>query len=183
MLNKVAKLFLVSTSLAPICLTLWFLKISDKWNSDLNFWLNLKNNWSSGIWYLIITITLTIICLFLIKLSKIKLEQMPIDITSVKTADKEIVGFILVYLLPMINETTTKVSSNILIFVSLLFFIIIYFSHSYHFNPIMGFLNYHFFEVTTKDGITYVLITKKNITHCKKVKNIVQLTEYMILEV
>jgi hypothetical protein len=31
-LNKVAKLALVSTSLAPICLTLWFVEFSKSWD-------------------------------------------------------------------------------------------------------------------------------------------------------
>jgi hypothetical protein len=36
--------------------------------------------------------------------------------------------------------------------------------------------------VTIEGDITYVLITRQNITDCKNVSQVVQLTEYMILD-
>lgn len=48
--------------------------------------------------------------------------------------------------------------------------------------PLLGVFGYHFFEVTIEGDITYVLITRQNITDCKAVSQVVQLTEYMILE-
>jgi hypothetical protein len=71
---------------------------------------------------------------------------------------------------------------SVLIFVAALFFLIVATSHSYHFNPLLGFLGYHFYEVNIEGGITYVLITKQNIADCKSITQVVQLTEYMILE-
>jgi len=45
MLNKLAKLALVSTALAPICLTLWFVEISHAWQPTLPWLNNLAANW------------------------------------------------------------------------------------------------------------------------------------------
>ena len=69
-----------------------------------------------------------------------------------------------------------------LVFVAVIFFFIVYNSHAYHFNPLLGCFGYHFFEVTIEGDITYVLITRQNITDCKNVSQVVQLPEYMILD-
>jgi len=182
MLNKLAKLSLVATSLAPILFTLWFVEINKEWDSKKAFCTNIINHWSDGIIYFVIAGILTLICWKLITLSKKNLEVMPVKIITVKTVDKEIIGFILVYLLPLINQTTTTVNGSVLIFVGILFFMIVSTSHSYHFNPLLGFLGYHFYEVNIEGGIFYVLISKQNITHSKSIEKVVQLTEYMILE-
>ena len=173
MLNKFAKLSLVATSMAPIFLTLWFVEFSKSWD------------WKYGGWYLLAALLLSLLCHGIIRLSvsEKRLESLPIEIKAVKTVDKEIVGFLLVYLLPLINQSQSTISVPVLLFVAIVFFIIIYNSHSYHFNPLLGFFGYHFYEVTIEGSITYVLITKRNITHCKSISQVVQLTEYMILEV
>lgn len=184
MLNRLAKLALVSTTLAPICLTLWFVEISSDWQSGLPFSDNLAANWQAGSGYLLAALALSGLCFGLVWLSasRFGLERLPVKIKSVKTVDKEIVGFLLVYLLPLINQSQSAISLPVLVFVAAVFFIIIYSSHAYHFNPLLGFFGYHFFEVTIEGDITYVLITRQNITDCKAVSQVVQLTEYMILD-
>ena len=184
MLNKLAKLALVSTALAPICLTLWFVEISSAWKSSLPFSDNLAAHWQAGSGYLLAALILSGLCFGLVWLSASRhgLERLPVKIKSVKTVDKEIVGFLLVYLLPLINQSQNTVSLPVLVFVAVMFFFIVYNSHAYHFNPLLGFFGYHFFEVTIEGDITYVLITHQNITDCKAVSRIVQLTEYMILD-
>ena len=171
MLNKIAKLALVATSLAPICLTLWFVEFSKNWD------------WQQGWGFLLAALLMSITCYGLIQLSTRKLESLPIKIKSIKTADKEIVGFLLVYLLPLIKQSSNTSSTPVLAFVTFLFFLIVYNAHVYHFNPLLGFFGYHFYEVTIEGDITYVLITRQNITHCKRITRVVQLTEYMILDV
>jgi hypothetical protein len=173
MISCLAKLLLVSTSLAPVLLTLWFIKFSEKWD--------IKQGWV----YLIIALALVILCKCILELAKIKLEKMPVKVDAIQTADKEIVGFILVYLLPFINQSTDAVNKPVLCFVGVLFFIVVWSTHAYHFNPLIGIgpYQYHFYEVTLDGGISYVLISKNTISNCKNVKTVVQLTEYMLLEV
>lgn len=184
MLNRLAKLALVSTALAPICLTLWFVEVSRVWQGDISWSENLANNWLVGSGYLLSALILSGLCFGLVWLSASSygLESLPVKIKSVKTVDKEIVGFLLVYLLPLINQSQSAISVPVLVFVAVIFFFIVYNSHAYHFNPLLGFFGYHFFEVTIEGDITYVLITRQNITNCKSVSQVVQLTEYMILD-
>lgn len=185
MLNKLAKIALVSTALAPICLTLWFIEINNAWQRDMSWAENLAAHWLVGGSYAMATLILSGLCFGLILLSGSShgLERMPVKIKSVKTVDKEIVGFLLVYLLPLINQGQNTINLPVLVFVAFVFFFIVYNSHAYHFNPLLGFFGYHFFEVTIEGDITYVLITRQNITDCKAVSRVVQLTEYMILDV
>ena len=171
MLSKIAKLSLVATSLAPIFLTLWFIDFSRKWS------------WKEGLPFFVIAVALTIICCCLLKLSKQRLEKIPVKIASIKTADNEMVGFVLVYLLPLINRSSLDIDGFVLAFVAIMFFVIVLTTNSYHFNPLIGFFGYHFYEVTVDGEITFVLITKKNLTNCKAVSSVVQVSEYMILEV
>lgn len=184
MLNKLAKLALVSTALAPIFLTLWFVEISNSWQHGVSLSENMVAHWHVGIGYLLAALVLSVLCFGLVWLSSSRfgLERLPVRIKSVKTVDKEIVGFLLVYLLPLINQSEDAIILPVLVFVAVIFFFIVYNSHAYHFNPLLGFFGYHFFEVTIEGDITYVLITRQNITDCKTVSQVVQLTEYMILD-
>ena len=84
------------------------------------------------------------LCFGLIRLSARKLEPLPVKIKAVKTVDKEIVGFLLVYLLPLINQNQSTISVPVLVFIAVIFFFIVYNSHAYHFNPLLGFFGYHF---------------------------------------
>lgn len=59
MLNKLAKLALVSTALAPICLTLWFVEISSVWESALPFVDNFAAHWQAGSGYLLSALLLS----------------------------------------------------------------------------------------------------------------------------
>jgi hypothetical protein len=171
LLNKAAKIALVSTSLAPICLTLWFVEFSKGWD------------WQQGWGYFLATVLMVVVCFGLVWLSARKLESLPVKIKSIRTADKEIVGFLLVYLLPLVKQAPNAISMPVLLFVAIFFFLIIYNAHVYHFNPLLGMFGYHFYEATIEGDITFVLITRQSITHCKSISRVVQLTEYMILDV
>jgi len=170
MLSKIAKVLLVSTSFAPIFLTLWFADFSKKWNLI------------DGIYYLIITLILIALCFFIMLIAKKQLEKMPIQINSISTSDKEVIGFLLIYLLPLIRESK-YVDMNLFVFIIFLFFVSIFTTNSYHFNPLLGFFGLHFYQVTIEGGITYILITRKNLTNTKNITKVVQISEYMILEV
>ncbi len=170
MLSKFSKIALVSTSLAPIFLTIWFIKLSEDWR--------VIDGWE----YIAITVFLVIVCVVLLNLSKSKLEKIPLKIISVKTVDIEVVGFILVYLFPLICQKSENINATLLIFIIALYLMIVFTTNSYHFNPLLGFFGYHFYEVTIEGNVTFVLITKRNIYNCKNITSAVQISEYMLLE-
>ena len=128
MLSKLAKLTLVSTSLAPVLVTYAFVEYLDPQRSSPFLWISL----------IIITISLVFLCWWVIGLATKKLGELDFRIKEAKSADSEIVGFILVYLSPLIGTSNIDFSTPILIFVLFLLVFVIWSSNAYHFNPLLG---------------------------------------------
>lgn len=170
LLAKFAKLLLVCTALAPILMTLAVIR----WvRGDL---------WPGGALYFGVAVGLFILCGLILRAAKKMLEQVPVDLREVRTADAQIVGFVIAYLLPLVNANTDQVEWRVLGFVLLLFLFVVWSTHSYHFNPLLALLGYHFYEVTDASNVSYVLITRRSLRNTVTVKKVIQLTEYMLLD-
>ena len=90
-MNKVGKLVLMATSLAPI---LGAFAVNSFAHED----------WKTGLWYLGIGAGLVLICWLVILACKQTLPEEPLTTKKVKTADKEALAFLLVYLLPLFTK-------------------------------------------------------------------------------
>jgi hypothetical protein len=165
MLSKLLELVMVVTSLSPVLLTIWFKSFSEKWEI------------SSGLGFLISAIFLWLVAIIILKVAKNKIQQMPVKIESISTADKEMISFIFVYLVPLL-----EINTPILLFLIVIFVFIVLTTHSYHFNPIFGLLGYHYYEVSIKDGTTFILMTKKTLMNVKQIQSVGQLTDYILIE-
>ena len=77
-----------------------------------------------------------------------------------------------------INELTWQVWVPIL----MIFGIITAKSYAYHFNPLLGIMGWHFYKVSTAGGVTYVLITKKQLRRAAEEMQVGQLTEYILID-
>lgn len=170
-MSNFAKLLLVATSFAPVLLTLAFVD----WRRGEPFWYPSC--------YLIAAAMLTVVCALVLREASRRLEVLRLPIESVKPADKEIVGFVLSYLLPLINTwNVARVDVWVLWFVIAILFMIVWTSNAYHFNPLLGLGGYHFYEVTTQNKISFILISRQDVRQASSIGEVVQLTEYMILE-
>jgi len=170
MLTKLAKLALVATAFAPVLLT-----YAMAYALRGEFWPN-------GFVLVAVAALLVVLCILVIRAARNLLELLPFPVQAVKTADSEIVGFILAYLLPLVNSSTNIVDARILAFVLVMFFAVVWSTHSYHFNPVLGFLGYHFYEVESTGSVTYLMVTKRDLRRTREVASVVQLTEYMVLD-
>ncbi|KTF19555.1 hypothetical protein [Pseudoalteromonas sp. 10-33] len=170
-MTKLAKLFLVLTSTAPILLTLAFVEFLT------------KKNWSIIIPLVVVVLLFTVFCFYVLNQAPKKLEVFNINSISIKPADNEIVGFVLAYLVPILNASYNEVNFALMGFIYLLFVVIAWNSNAYHFNPLLGVLGYNAYEVTTKENITYVLLTRKTIRKNADVNSVCQLTQYMLLDI
>lgn len=170
MMSKFAKLLLVATSLAPILLTRAFVDA-------------LHGRWPEAAASVGAAAGLTALCILL--LSSIQQEARLLDLHSPKTiqsADTQIIGFVLTYLLPLAKPDQTPDDVRVLAFVLLILGLAFWNSNAYHFNPLLGLLGYHFYEVTFDSDIKFVLITKRSLYNARKLSGFVQLTEYVVLE-
>jgi hypothetical protein len=63
----------------------------------------------------------------------------------------------------------------------MIFFLVVLTSNTYHMNPLVGALGYHFYEVATA-GVTYVLISKRTLHHVRGRHRAVMVADYMLLD-
>jgi len=101
-----------------------------------------------------------------------------------KTSDREVIGFLLAYVLPLAMTGTSALRPDTwsLVYLLLLFGSVVWGTHAYDFNPLLGLLGYHFYEVELDSGISYIVISKRPILNMRQITEAVQLTEYVLLD-
>jgi hypothetical protein len=181
MLRFFPKLLLVATAFAPVMLTSAFVswwKIKDE--QKLGWWEALPVAWPS-MWLLVASAALfVVVCIALMMLAGRKLSRDTVTIKSIKPADKELIGFVLAYLLPLARGTPFE--GPPLFVVLLVFFVLVMTSNAYHTNPLLALLGWHFYEVVI-DEVSYLLVSPRNIHNVRAIKEAVSLTDYMLLDV
>lgn len=162
---------LVLTSLSPVLITYAFI-------------LFLENESWKKISIVLLAITvLVLLCTLILRICKRRMEVINFPIESIKTADSELIGFFIAYLMPFVTFSSDEHSEVILIFIICLFILIIWGTHSYHTNPLLTIMGYHFYEVTTPQNVSYLLVTKRDLRNTKSIKKVVQISDYMVLDV
>lgn len=171
MLKHGAKISLVATSLAPIFLTLAFLAHMA------------GHNYAAAGWTAAVVLLVAVASLILSAASH-QLQVFPIEVSKLKTADREVVAFLLTYVLPLalVNLHDFSVDWHAIGFLVAIFAVVVWGTHAYDFNPLLGIIGYHFFEVESRDGLTYVLITRRVLNSVREVTKVVRLTEYVLFD-
>lgn len=172
MLTRFAKLFMVLTSFS---LTFLSCSISRFFNNGYKFDCYVF----LGVFEMLCILSL---CLIIVKMAENRMEKISFEITSIKTADGEVIGFLVAYLLPLVNLGEVRINMPVMIFVMLIFIVVIWSTNSYHINPLLAIAGYHFYEVTNTQNITFLLVTRKDLRNTRSVKKVVQLTDYMIMD-
>jgi len=169
MLSSIARLVLTSTAISPVLVTYaWVAFKSEK-------------NWVALILFLS-CVALTWICLKLLAYAQRNLERSKFKVTSVEAADRENMGFLLLYLLPLFTSSFDSLNWDFWIPAVITFGAVVATGYSYHFNPLLGIMGWHFYKVGTAEGVTYILITKKQIRNASETVEIGQLTEYIVMD-
>lgn len=170
MLSRFAKLMLTGTSLAPIALVYaWVLYADDKGKMALGL-VGLAS-------------ALVLVMITLLSYCRTHLERSKFKVTSIEAADREYITFILLYLSPLFTAQLGDLNWHILVPTMIVFVLVISTGYGYHFNPLLGLLGWHFYKVGTEEGVTYVLITKKELRSAKQCLTVGQLTEYIVIDI
>ncbi|WP_139211248.1 hypothetical protein [Azotobacter beijerinckii] len=170
MLGKPTRVLLALTAIAPVSVSLAYV-------------FGAKNgDWPLAALAIFICVVLGVISRWIISSASENFERLPVVIKKVKSADKEVLGFFIAYALPLIfkGEAGQDIGSWLLAAGMLIF--VLWTTHALHVNPVLGLLGFHFYEVETQEGITYLMITKRTINNVVSIRSVVQLTEYGILE-
>lgn len=170
MLGRFIRLLLALTAIAPLSVSLAYIYATKDHNLRLAF--------IAGCLCLLLGAG----ALWIIQKAQARLERLPISIKKAKSADKEVIGFFVAYALPVVLRGQSSVDIEAWAFAAGMLFFVLWSTHSLQVNPVLGLFGYHFYEVETADGITYLLISKRRIGNALTIKQVVQLSEYGILE-
>lgn len=169
MLSSIAKILLTSTAIAPVGLTYAWMALQD------------GQPQIAGLIFVICAF-LVVVCVLTIMYAKLTLEFIPFSATSVEAADRENTTFLLLYLLPLFTDSFSNLKWSVWIPTLIIFALLTATGYNYHVNPLIGLLGWHFYKVQSRDGVTYILITRKTIRRSLENLRVAQLTEYMLIE-
>ena len=150
MLNRLTKFLLVATSLSPILGAVAVTQIA------------VGKPWTVWLPWVAVALLLVIICGLLLKFSASNIQSQKIRIEQFESSDKEVLAFLLAYLLPFISTDNMNFNGQWITGAYILTIIFLAVSHAgaLHFNPVMGLLGYHFYGVKTSEGVSQLLISK-----------------------
>jgi len=169
MLSRFAKILFTSTAIAPVGLTYAWVAYTE---GDPSLALTLS----------VICVLLVLIAFLLLAYAKKHLERSEFTPVTVEAADRENMVFLLLYLLPLFTAQFDALNWEVWVPAIVIFAAVIGTGFGYHFNPLLGLLGWHFYKVGTNEGVTYVLITKKQLRAAKKCLIVGQLTEYIVMD-
>jgi hypothetical protein len=170
MLGRLVRVLFALTAIAPLSISLAYIYAAK------------QHNYLFAAMALVVCVLLASLSLWIVNQAREKLERLPITIKKAKSADKEVIGFFAAYALPLVfkGEASPDLGTWLMAAVMLLF--VLFSTHTMQVNPVLGIIGFHFYEVETSEGITYLLITRRKINNLLSVNSIVQLSEYGILE-
>lgn len=171
MANKIQKLLYFFSTMAPVCIIFSVVCIIQ----------------GKGIIFPIMLISASAIGVVLFILSFRygckNVAPMTIRVTDVSTSDLWILGYVFSYLLPLGNIVIDEWNLFILIGLSLIIGVVIPFINGAIPHPLLFFSGYHFYSITTENGISsYILISKKKIRNKKEIKIVGRIFEFLLLE-
>lgn len=173
MLNAFAKFLLMATSLAPVlgAVAVNLIAHGEPWQRWVG-WL------SSGL-------LLVLLCLLLLRYAAKNGQQHLFHIKEFERNDKEVLAFLLAYLLPFVSSKDTAFTGKWLTDAYVFGIILLVFAHAgaFHFNPVMGLLKYHFYSVKSSDGVSQLLISRSELRRPGKDVQTVRLAEGIYLHI
>lgn len=171
MANKLQKILYFFSAMAPVCIIFSIVCIiQDK-----------------GIIFPVILISVSVIGIVLFILSfrygYKNIAPMTVRVTDVSTSDLWILGYVFSYLLPLGNVVIDEWNLFILVGISLIISVVIPFINCAIPHPLLLFGRYHFYNLTTENGISsYILISKNKIRNKKEIKLVGRIFEFLLIE-
>jgi len=170
MLNTFAKFPLMATSLSPVLGAVVVNQIArhEPWT-----------RWSP---WLTVALLLVFICWALLQYAAKNAQKHLIHVKEFERNDKEVLAFLLTYLLPFVSSKDMAFTGEWLTAAYIIGIIFLVFAHAgaFHFNPVMG-LFYHFYSVKNGDGVSHLLISSKELLRAGKDVKTVRLAHNIYL--
>ena len=109
-----------------------------------------------------VALLLVFLCWALLRYASKNAQQHAYRIKEFERDDKEVLAFLVTYLLPFLSTDKMGFAGDWLTgaYVLLIIFLVIAHAGAFHFNPVMGLLGYHFYSVKNQDGVSHLLISR-----------------------
>lgn len=185
MLRSVIAWLLALSAFAPIALVFGVAK----W-SAVN-----SPNWSDFNGYMIVVMVSLLFCLLPGVVLRAVAGQSsigpdPILVEEVKPADRDVLGFVVAYMLPAVQSVTASFEPYSAVVAAAIGVAVLKQSDTFHVNPLLGFLGYRFYEVKVSSGATYLLVSehpimlevRKQGERWQRPRNAIRLTPYTYLD-
>jgi hypothetical protein len=158
MLNRFAKFLLVLSSLSPMLGAVAVNQFA--LGKPLVGWLP----------WVVVALLLVFICSGVLYYAAKNAQTHKLRIEQFEDNDKEVLAFLLAYLLPLVSVKDTVAEIHWLTGAYVLVIILLVFTHAraFHFNPVMGLLGYHFYSLKNGDGISLLLISRSELKRSGK---------------
>jgi hypothetical protein len=192
--SNLIKIILALTGLSPALLLLYIVKIINGFHS-LSIYISVKSfpqafkevyNLIQNHYLFVLFIVLVIIARRIVKFAKNNCAVGRIEVKSVKPGDINFTTVIFSIILSLAKFYNPNLPDAILIatfvITGLVFGLIM--KSSYHFNLTLKLiLGYSHYEVQTKEEITYLMLSKKQLINRKGITHYVKLADHMLLNV
>lgn len=110
------------------------------------------------------------------------LEKSSFSFTSAESANKESMSIILIYLIPLLRNPVANFDWIFPITTVTIIIAMAITGYNYHFNPLLNVLKWNFYKVGTKEGVSYILVTRKEIHNTLRTFTVGQLTPYTLID-
>ncbi len=170
MLGRVIRVLFAITAMAPISISLAYVYAT----REHQFWL-------AGA-AILCCLLLGFTAHWIITEAGKRLGRLPVKLKKAKSADKEVISFVVAYALPLLFRGDGGLDLGAWLIATLMMAFVLMTTHTLQVNPVLGLFGFHFYEVETEGGVTYLLIAKRQINNILSVTTVVQLSEYGILE-
>lgn len=130
-----------------------------------------------------IALLLVFLCWALLHYAAKNAQKQALLIKEFERNDKEILAFLLTYLLPFISKENMAFTGEWMtgMYILAMIFLVIVHAGAFHFNPVMGLLGYHFYAVKDGDGASSLLISKQELRRSGKEIQTVKLAHNIYL--
>jgi hypothetical protein len=164
-MTKIAEVLLLLTALAPIA-----------------FLFGIAHLGQTGSAFLVVALGLTALCVGLMWFGQKYLYRQQAALTTVKNVDRETLSFLVAYALPLVTPSSDLSSRYALIAFIVVMILVVWQQNLLHVNPVMACFGYHFYEVSTRDGLQVLLITRRRQVALGQALEIKKIAEYVWLQ-
>jgi hypothetical protein len=112
-----------------------------------------------------------------------KSDSSSFKVEGIETADHEVSLLLVAFILPLLTDQIANMNWSALVPCAVLLFSLACLSNGFNMNPMLSLLGYHFYRVETPEKVTRLLISRDSLQNVKNVSKVVELTEYMLLDV